>query len=163
MKLSEAMMLGSTTCRMIPGDWNSCALGAALNAIGVPQQDALTKKCPRSGAVKAIWPWLASSIPMRQPDHTYPDQQEVYGFYYHLGSLLPHSLPYSDPTGQIGIFGTMITYLFDYEVCRGKLSFENLVRLVQEWEPEERMYDYPFVLWETATPEERQESALAMV
>lgn len=54
MKLSEAMMLGSTTCKMQATNWNTCAMGAAANAVGVPQGIATA----RLAAIKKIWPWL---------------------------------------------------------------------------------------------------------
>ena len=51
MKLSDAMMLGSVTCRMEPGNWNSCALGAAANAVGIP-------RVGREALIREEWPWL---------------------------------------------------------------------------------------------------------
>ena len=39
MKLSEAIMLGSSTCKMERGNWNTCALGAAANAIGIERTE----------------------------------------------------------------------------------------------------------------------------
>jgi hypothetical protein len=66
MRLSEAMMLGSTTCKMIPNDWNSCALGAAGNAVGIPQANkkvlGQSQICPdgnlRIGKIGDAFPWL---------------------------------------------------------------------------------------------------------
>ena len=52
MKLSEAMMLGSTTCKMIPYDLATCALGAACNAVGCQVQ-----KHSRWGFISQTWPW----------------------------------------------------------------------------------------------------------
>jgi hypothetical protein len=60
MKLSEAMMLGSVTCKMIPGDWNSCALGCAGNAIGIPKS-VMLDGLGRAEAIRAYWPWLAKT------------------------------------------------------------------------------------------------------
>lgn len=55
MKLSEAIMLGSVTCKMEPGNMNSCAFGAALNAVGVPQESwAAMRYTP----LVKMWPWL---------------------------------------------------------------------------------------------------------
>lgn len=56
MKLSEAMMLGSTTCKMIPGDINSCALGCAGNAIGIKNFDR--GQAGRLDLIIRRWPWL---------------------------------------------------------------------------------------------------------
>ena len=52
MKLSEAMMLGSVTCRMERGNWDSCALGAAANAVGIPMGAG------REALIREEWPWL---------------------------------------------------------------------------------------------------------
>src|SRR5690349_9489718 len=59
MKLSEAMMLGSVTCEMKPADFDTCALGAAGNAVGIPRKD----KCHgfRLTAISNYWPWIAVS------------------------------------------------------------------------------------------------------
>ena len=43
MRLSTAMMLGSTTCKMVPADWNSCGLGCAANAVGIPEATPKTE------------------------------------------------------------------------------------------------------------------------
>jgi hypothetical protein len=51
MKLSEAMMLGSTLVKMRAGDWNNCALGVAAQAAGISAQG-------RSGPIYRKWPWL---------------------------------------------------------------------------------------------------------
>lgn len=53
MKLSTAMMLGSTTCKMKPGKISSCAIGAALNALGEPVKG-------RYGRAEELWPWLST-------------------------------------------------------------------------------------------------------
>jgi hypothetical protein len=66
MKLSTAMMLGSTTCKMVPGDWNSCALGCAGNAVGIGQgvrREAsgfiwMSDGRGRSQHIYDVWPWL---------------------------------------------------------------------------------------------------------
>jgi len=58
MKLSEAMMLGSATCKMVPADWNSCALGAAANAVGIPCAKDHTEDSKRIDAIIKHWPWL---------------------------------------------------------------------------------------------------------
>ena len=59
MKLSEAMMLGSTTCKMVRGDWNSCALGCAGNAVGIANFDTI-KGEGRIFPIYDYWPWLSS-------------------------------------------------------------------------------------------------------
>lgn len=60
MKLSEAMMLGSVTCKMEPMDINSCAYGCALNALGVPEEETRLQGGEivfRYEKVRRIWPW----------------------------------------------------------------------------------------------------------
>lgn len=75
MKLSEAMMLGSATCKMVAGDWNSCALGAAANAIGIPQSKVLFG-VGRGHAIRAAWPWLET----RQPSELLSISEIVFRF-----------------------------------------------------------------------------------
>lgn len=59
MRLSEAMMLGSATCKMVPGDWNSCSLGAAANAVGIPRAEGMFG-IQRINAILKEWPWINS-------------------------------------------------------------------------------------------------------
>lgn len=69
MKLSEAIMLGSTTCEMIPHDWNSCALGCAGNAVGIGratepvefQSQLMPDGRSRYHHIVGLWPWIADS------------------------------------------------------------------------------------------------------
>lgn len=68
MRLSEAMMLGSVTCKLIPADWNSCAFGCAGNAVGIEQASAkghgsqvLPDGRMRLGVIREYWPWLSNS------------------------------------------------------------------------------------------------------
>lgn len=61
MKLSLAIMLGSTTCKMEPCDWNSCAIGSAGNAIGVPQ-GVENFGIDRSDKLFTAWPWIAGDL-----------------------------------------------------------------------------------------------------
>jgi hypothetical protein len=102
MKLSEAMMLGSATCKMYPGNWNSCALGAAANAVGIPAKYANDPGPPRCVSILNYWPWLDTS----------------------------HDYPGSPPWGGI------IASRFDYQVCRGTMTYEQLVDYVRAVEPE---------------------------
>lgn len=64
MRLSEAIMLGSTTCKMEPLNINSCAYGCALNALGVPKDESVGvdgEHLYRYVALKKIWPWTADA------------------------------------------------------------------------------------------------------
>jgi len=57
MKLSIAMMLGSATCKMVAGDLNTCAIGAAANAVGSSAMSG-NYDYSRLEAVLSWWPWL---------------------------------------------------------------------------------------------------------
>jgi hypothetical protein len=85
------MILGSTIVELKPGNWNTCALGVAATAIGIPGDGLL--RVPR---IRSEWPWLNadSDGPMRE-----------------------------------------ICSLFDQRVCRGDMSFDQLVEFVRQIEP----------------------------
>jgi hypothetical protein len=93
-RLSSAMILGSTMVRLKPSSWHSCALGAAGKAVGIlPNPDAPGK------VVEAIldqWPWLEAN-----------NEQPM----------------------------IEITTLFDQRVCRGDMTFDQLVEYVRQIEP----------------------------
>jgi hypothetical protein len=55
MRLSEAMMLGSTMCKLEPCNLNSCAFGSAMNALGIPQTKP---EYLRYTNLMEMWPWL---------------------------------------------------------------------------------------------------------
>lgn len=67
MKLSEAMLLGSVTCKMEPGNLDSCALGCAGNAVGIPSVEQIGFK-PRWIAISERWPWIRDEV---EPRYTY--------------------------------------------------------------------------------------------
>jgi hypothetical protein len=109
MKLSDAMVLGSVTCRMVAGDWNACAVGAAANAIGIPPQAVGTSGNDRERAISAAWPWLTRrSGEARCACAFCPEVSWMQS----------------------------ITKRFDDKVCRGQMTFEALVELVKKVEPE---------------------------
>lgn len=58
MKLSEAMMLGSATMKMERGEIQSCAIGAAANALGLIAYDGTRA---RLVAIFHTWPWLSTN------------------------------------------------------------------------------------------------------
>lgn len=120
MKLSIAMMLGRVTCKMKAGDWNTCALGAAGNAVGVPNF-VKTPEWPapddlRPHLLFAKWPWLLSEAP--QP----------FERFFYCGA------PYYEGLGSAW-YGR-ITRRFDHEVCTGQMTFEQLADYVTSIEPE---------------------------
>lgn len=109
MKLSEAMMLGSVTCKMERGNWEACGLGCAGNALGIAAGDGSNSfGNPRVQAIFQQWPWLRPA--------------SVFG----NACLETESLPY---------FGGKIARLFDEEVATGKMSLEQLVDYVRSIEP----------------------------
>lgn len=71
MRLSDAIMLGSTTCKMVPCDIDFCAIGAALNALGIPKSLdlCLAPVRHRGNIAMRIWPWL--SKPSHPSVHTW--------------------------------------------------------------------------------------------
>lgn len=69
MKLSEAMMLGSTTVKMVRFDIRSCALGAAANAIGIPFRSGI--RGLRGLLIAEKWPWIKDRYTARNPWSTY--------------------------------------------------------------------------------------------
>ncbi len=132
MKLSEAIMLGAATVKMVPFDINSCALGAACNAVGMERHKYCDIKiveladgglptvslCPgfnRNVAVVERWPWLQGNVRLR--------------LYVEFATRLARrdaNLNNADA----------VTALFDGPVCRGEMTLEQLVDLVAAVEPE---------------------------
>jgi hypothetical protein len=53
MKLSEAMMLGTVTVLLEPFKMDSCALGAAANAVGITHENH-----GRGIEIAERWPWI---------------------------------------------------------------------------------------------------------
>lgn len=106
MKLSEAMMLGSTTCKMVPGDWNSCALGCAGNAVGIPQIERLHPEQSTDGRS----PWLIEYWPWLQFDEALP--------------------------GMASDQCITIWKMFDSKVCSGAMTLEQLADYVRSVEPD---------------------------
>jgi len=58
MKLSEAIMLGSTTCKMERANWNTCAIGCAGTAVGIEVSASLRSSLLRARRILQEWPWL---------------------------------------------------------------------------------------------------------
>jgi hypothetical protein len=55
MKLSEAIMLGSTQCKMEPASFSTCVLGVSLWAIGLPARSPDWGS--RYDLIAQVWPW----------------------------------------------------------------------------------------------------------
>lgn len=107
MKLSEAMMLGSVTCKMVIADWNSCALGCAGNAVGIPQmKGSFANECnpARFGLIARAFPWLSDTENPTDADDGNHHALEIWS-------------------------------TFDNQVCKGEMTFEQLVDRVRSIEP----------------------------
>jgi hypothetical protein len=108
MRLSEAIMLGSATCKLSPADINACAFGCALNSMGVPHSSLFPetngiggKEYARYLEARRIWPWI--------------------------GDIMQ--------SGAVS-FGTHIFTAFDNNVCSGEMTLEQLVDYVRSIEPD---------------------------
>jgi hypothetical protein len=100
-------MLGSTTCKMLAGDWNTCALGAAGNAVGLMKNFEFVfggvryEFDRRHELILKTWPWLEDA---------------------------PNGLSRKD-------FDEIIFTKFDDKVCAGLRSLEWLIDYVVRVEP----------------------------
>jgi hypothetical protein len=129
MKLSEAMMLGSTTCKMEAGNWDSCALGCAGNAVGIEQTKYPVNSLLPDGVTppwKAIynqWPWLEQNREDSSPvNYVMPNGTFETRINYLNCEFLPAA--------------THIYNRFDSMVCKGLMTLEQLVDYVRSIEPE---------------------------
>ena len=108
MRLSEAILLGATTISLEPGNIDSCALGSAANAVGLPSTSDLIPANPslselaRYHLIFEEWPWLKNKWGM--VDH---------GWEYYLD----------------------IARKFDTQVCTGKMTIDQLSDYVRSIEP----------------------------
>ena len=152
MKLSEAMMLGSTTVKMVAGDWNSCVLGAACNAMGVAKHKSLYETMMESGFTLAdmkmvdgkpeitfkgckereetvnrrlkvveLWPWLAQWMKASEA----PDWFQQWSV--NMNMVI-------SPVTTVKV-STIIVTAFDFFICEGKMTLEQLVDWVASVEP----------------------------
>jgi hypothetical protein len=114
MKLSEAMMLGSVTCKMESANFDSCALGAAANAVGLPEAELCISGC-RLIPIKEYWPWLRELSRGKEG----------------------HSDDYVSMHGGESDWAQQIFYRFDRSVVWGRsMTLEELVDYVRSIEPE---------------------------
>lgn len=112
MRLSDAMVLGSTTCEMKAGDINSCAIGSALNALGVRKHamgDTIHDAYNRYYAARKLWPWLDDTV---------------------AGIGQPSNAAYRITYGKV------IVQVFDDWVVNGVQTFDQLVEMVRQCEPD---------------------------
>lgn len=119
MRLSEAMMLDSTTCKMVSGDMNSCAIGVACNAVGLARHSYGSKRHDpgnRYAKLPAYWSWLSDSSTNRD-------------------SMLRAQFPTPSYWNSVP-YDVLIFELFDRKVCAGKMTLERLVDMVRHDEPQ---------------------------
>lgn len=120
MRLSTAMALGRNLCSMEAGNWNSCALGVAGTAVGVPQARVIQFK----GSVAiGEHPSLYNLYEMEDGDSR--------------SSAIVEKFPWLYSTGNKGKNWMKILYtLFDDAVTKGSMTFEQLVDYVHSVEPD---------------------------
>jgi hypothetical protein len=161
MRASEAMMLGSATMKMVAGDINSCAIGAALNAMGCEQHgvtimpklvEGLEGLAPDEAAfLEILFNIRRTSFDLDVKFHN--RQEDVVRLFpwmcapHAQRGLPPSSLPvalttdhlykmYFSAGSQMYTCGSLVALLFDHYVVGGLLSFESLVDWVRSIEPE---------------------------
>lgn len=117
MRLSDAMMLGSVTCRMKKANWNSCALGCAGNAIGIPNWGNVGRH--RDSLILKAWPWLEQECNCKENGIS-----AVVGTHCYM----------------VHIFKK-----FDTDVCEGRMTLEALVDWVRQVEPQPLALAAPMV------------------
>lgn len=116
MRLSDAMMLGSVTCRMEKYNWNSCALGCAGNAVGIPNWGNVGRK--RHDLIFQAWPWLLERCHCAMCLAVTVDRIRYQG--------VAHHETYCDH----------ITAAFDGQIVYGEMTLEALIDWVRSVEPQ---------------------------
>lgn len=123
MKLSDAMNLGATLCSMEAGNWNSCALGVAGTAVGVPQ--ARVVKLHDNQAVRPAF----RNLYLLEDEST-------------RGEAIMEKFPWLRDTNYaegnpLKSFSRCIFERFDNKVCGSEtITFEQLVDYVRSVEPD---------------------------
>lgn len=115
MRLSDAMMLGSVTCRMERYNWNSCALGCAGNAVGIPNWG--NRGHGRHNLILQAWPWLLEECPCEMCIAVSADRKKRAPWMAHE-RYMDH-----------------ITSAFDFQVSYGLMTLEQLIDWVRSVEP----------------------------
>lgn len=119
MRLSTAMALGRNLCSMEAGNWNSCALGVAGTAVGVPQARVIQFK----GSVAiGEHPSLYNLYEMEDGDSRSQAIAEKFPWLYNRSA------------GKDWM-KTLYT-LFDDAVTKGSMTFEQLIDYVRSVEPD---------------------------
>lgn len=114
MKFSLAVFLGASTCKMVASDINSCAIGSALNAMGVATG---IEANDRYAAATCIWPWLHDSLP-------YP----LHLTFCNYPSLMERMAALT--------YMQLVWQYFDDHVCEGRMTLEELTDLIAIMEPD---------------------------
>lgn len=140
MKLSEAIMLGSTTVKMVPGDINSCALGAACNAMGVGKHHEARVKVRDEGEDNLHWTTLAGRRAGLSPviDVIILDRyEELRKLWPWIRTEMPHVGSLQEYQSCFTMsYAHWIVRTFDAVVCHGGTTLEWLVDQVRAVEPD---------------------------
>lgn len=111
MRLSEAFMLGITTCKLEMRNLDSCAYGCALNAMGVPQTGIpVLEQRYEVKAVRDRW-------------------QKVY-------ELWPWTKPVDSDWACVSVLASEVWMKFDFDVCQGNMTLEQLHDYIKSIEPD---------------------------
>lgn len=116
MKLHEAMLLGSSLCKLKAGNWNSCILGVAGSAAGIPEWGNFGRK--RNIAIREIFPILFKTT------------NEYYEFHYTwvVGFDFQGDLIHTKGIQWVKMNIDKYIYdKFDDDVCAGKNTLESLI------------------------------------
>lgn len=102
MKLSDAIMMGSMLGRMESSDINTCALGVAATAVGIPLQKALVipDVIDRYRAIADRWPWLSSNNSEKMNDIMELFDNNVSTGHMTLDQLVDHVRSIEPPCGE---------------------------------------------------------------
>jgi hypothetical protein len=129
MKLTDAMVMGSVFAESKRGDIDSCALGMAGNAVGIPSTAMAVRTAyaesraptPRLLLIFEQWPWLS-----KECWATY-----TYGLRTHPDGTRWVTVAFIAET-----YGHWIASTFNDLVCRGQMTLEQLVEQIRAFEPE---------------------------
>ncbi len=137
MKLSEAVMLGSATVKMVPGDIDSCALGAACTAVGIAKHHTAHLMNVSEGAF--YWTTPAGREQRYAPVIKFTDRyDEMLKMWPWLNAAVPwvQTAQQHDGGRKSVACWNLVAGRFDMVVCRGEQTLEQLVDTVVSMEPE---------------------------
>jgi hypothetical protein len=137
MKLSDAIMLGSTQLRFEPKYWmcedGGCLLGLGGYAVGVRYETDENKRdvatMDEIGKITAIWPWINNSVEVPQFIRKLPPYEDIYPFAYlsNMGYL----------TNRRTYQAKALISVMAVHVKLGNLTMEQVVDWIRSVEPQE--------------------------